>query len=99
MKISIELKDRDFAVHLHTREGEEAFLSIFGCRIVDGSKGRFVSWPARKSESGKWWNHCRSSDKFTAAVLAAYDAAAPVERPAPRPRTQVKQADDDDIPF
>lgn len=94
MKITIEHHDDQFNLQLSSREGEDPFLTIFGCRVKDGSKGRFISWPARKNEStGKWWNHVRSSDKFTEAVLKEYDAAAPKSRPAP------KKQDDDDVPW
>lgn len=59
-----------FNVELASKEGAEAFLSIRGCRIVNGSKGEFVSFPATKGNGGKWWNHVWANDKFAAAVLA-----------------------------
>lgn len=59
-----------FNVELASREGAEAFLSIKGCRIVNGNNGPFVGWPATKNaNTGKWWNHVWASDKFAAAVL------------------------------
>lgn len=71
MKISVEHFDGkypSFNVSLAS-EGKEPFLTIKGCRIADGSKGKFVSWPARKQDDGKWWNHVYASDAFNAAVL------------------------------
>lgn len=100
MKIGIEHHDRDFNVNLSSKEGSQPFLTIKGCRIVDGSKGQFVSWPAKKLESGKWWSHCWGSDLFNAAVLEAYTAS----KPAAKPKDEAWQArqparQDEDIPF
>lgn len=80
MKITIEHHDKSFNVALSSREGSEAFLVIKGCRVVDGNKGRFVSWPAKKLESGKYWNHVYASEGFQTAVLAELDKAKPAKR-------------------
>lgn len=93
MKITVEHKERDFNVALSSKDGAEPFLIIRGCRVVDGSKGRFVSWPSRKTEAGKWWSHCYSSDAFTQAVLKEYDAT------VPKAPTGDKAYADQDIPF
>lgn len=72
MHIDIEHHDGkypSFNVNLCSSEGAEAFLSVKGCRIVEGSKGAFVSYPSRKLDSGKYWNHVWASDKFSDAVL------------------------------
>jgi DNA-binding cell septation regulator SpoVG len=91
MKIVIEHHHDQFNVTLASKEGAQPFLTIRGCRIVDGSKGRFVSWPARKLDNGKYWNHVYASDAFVDAVIRAYDES------APKPRKHA--ANDDDIPF
>jgi DNA-binding cell septation regulator SpoVG len=94
VKITItNVKDREgrteFDLELYG-SASEAFLTIRGCRIISGSKGPFVSWPAKKLDKG-WWNHVRSSDAFGAAVLEKAQAA----KPAP-----AKQAtNDDDVPW
>ncbi len=75
MKISIEHFDNQFNVALTTKD--EPFLKIRGCRVVEGSKGRFVSLPAKKMDSGKYWKHVIASDAFQSAILDAYDASAP----------------------
>lgn len=93
MKIVIEHRERDFNVGLTSKEGAEPFLIVRGCRVMDGSKGRFVSWPSRKTESGKWWSHCYSSDAFTQAVLKEYDAT------LPKVPAGDKAYADSDIPF
>ncbi len=79
-----------FNVGLASAEGREPFLEIKGCRLVSGSKGDFVSWPSRKQEDGKYWNHVWGSDEFQAAVLKeAKKGEAPV----------AKKAELDDVPF
>ena len=80
MNITIEHfsgKYPSFNVALASAAGKEPFITIKGCRVVDGSKGRFVSWPATKQDSGKYWNHVWASEGFAAAVLAEYDKSAP----------------------
>ena len=74
-------KMASFNVALASAEGKEPFLTIKGCRVVDGSKGRFISWPAKKLESGKYWNHVWASEGFMAAVLAEHDKTAPKQHP------------------
>lgn len=85
-----------FNTELASKEGAEPFLSVKGCRIVDGAKGPFVSWPATKNtNTGKWWAHAWASDKFNEAVLAKAQASVP-SKAAPR---QVQQTEDSDIPW
>ena len=85
MKISIEHfsgKYPQFNVSLATKEGVEPFIVVKGCRIVDGSKCPFVSWPATKNEStGKYWSHVWASEPFAAAVLAEAQKTAPKAAP------------------
>lgn len=101
MHISIEWFDGarpQFNVALSSVEGREPFLVIKGCRIVDGSKGPFVSWPATKNEkTGKYWNHCYASEPFNAAVLAEAEKTQPREE-SQRGKPRQDPADDD-IPF
>lgn len=92
MHIGIDWHDKQFNVVLSSQEGREPFLTIKGCRIANGSKGEFVSWPATKNEStGKWWNHVYANDKFAATVLDLAKAGSPVKTKA--------DATDDDLPF
>lgn len=95
MKITIEHfpgERPQFNVSLASGEGKEPFLVIKGCRIVDGSKGQFVSWPAKKLESGKYWNHVFASEAFATAVLQE------AMRSAPKPATKRAMAEDDGLP-
>jgi len=73
MHITIEHHDGkypSFNVCLSSKEGTEPFLTIKGCRIAEGSKGKFVSWPSTKNEkTGKYWNHVYANEKFAQAVL------------------------------
>jgi DNA-binding cell septation regulator SpoVG len=91
MNISIEHRDGKFPsfnVSLASKEGAEPFLTIKGCRIVSGQKGEFVSYPSRKQDDGKYWNHVWGSEKFNAAVLEKAQAAQPK-----------RQDGDSDIPW
>lgn len=52
-------------------------VTIYGCMIVDGKDGEFVSFPARKGKDGKYYNHayCALSPEETAEVVnAVYEA-------------------------
>lgn len=92
MHIGIEWHGDNFNVNLSSAEGREAFLSVKGCRIVNGRNGDFVSWPAKKNEqTGKYWNHCYASDAFNAAVLEKALAS----RPAQDTRTQGQRRKDE----
>jgi DNA-binding cell septation regulator SpoVG len=74
-----------FNVAVSSAEGREPFLTVKGCRIVDGSKGPFISWPATKNESsGKYWNHVWASEAFAASVMAEVLKSAPPKEPPKR---------------
>lgn len=81
MHIEIERHGDQFNIALSTAKGKQSFLVIKGCRIKDGSKGRWVSGPATKN-GDKWWNHTFMSEQFQAAVIAAHDAGQPKQRAA-----------------
>lgn len=92
MKITIEHISGDrpqFNVALSSAEGREPFLTVKGCRLVDGKNGSFVSWPARKLDSGKYWQHVWGSEAFNAAVLAAVRDSEP---PPPKKERQKDEA-------
>lgn len=86
---------QSFNILLCKAEGTEPFLEIKGCRIMQGQKGPFVSYPATKNEkTGKYWNHAYGSEAFNKAVM---EKAQPLktERRPPPPRRN----DDNDAPF
>lgn len=85
-----------FNVGLASKEGADPFLEIKGCRIVDGQKGPFVSYPSRKQDDGKYWNHVWGSQKFNDVVLAKAQEAMPR---ASTKRSGAEVSSDDDIPF
>jgi hypothetical protein len=98
MQIKIEHfpgKYPQFNVSLASQEGKEPFIVIKGCRIVDGSKGPFVSWPSRRQEDGKYWNHVWASEGFAAAVLK--EAQKGAAKPAPKAPSLADM--DNDVPF
>jgi DNA-binding cell septation regulator SpoVG len=99
MKIDIQNHGDQFNVALSTPTGEEPFLVIKGCRIREGSNGPFVSWPARKLDDGRFWNHVYASRPFADAVLRAAQQGQREEAPrrqAPRPPKPA--LDDDGLP-
>lgn len=106
MKIIIEHHGDQFNVALQNPGQDEPFVTIKGCRIVNGSKGPFVSFPAKKLDSGKYWNHVYASQAFSDAIIRAANQDAP-PKPRQQPARQApKQATgtgfdnmDDDIPF
>lgn len=72
MNIEVEWHDGQypsFNIALSSRPDTDPFITIKGCKIVSGSKGDFISYPSRKQENGKYWNHVYGSDAFNAAVL------------------------------
>jgi len=84
-----------FNIFLHGVEGAEPFLTIKGCRIVEGNNGPFVSYPATKNEkTGKWWGHVYGGEKFNAEVFRLATQQQP-QRSAPRQApSQLKTFDD-----
>lgn len=89
MKLTIDHTEFGFNLNL-CNDKAEPFLTIKGCKIVQGPKGFFVSFPAKQTQQGKWFNHCWASDNFQKAVIAEYEKT-----------KQTKQAkpDLDDVPF
>jgi hypothetical protein len=86
VNITIENHGDQFNVALTSPGKDEPFLTIKGCRVVNGSKGPFVSW----------WNHVYASEGFAAAVLSAYNKS---KAEAPRRQHASAPHDDSDIPF
>lgn len=56
-------------------------LRVNGCRIIEGAKGRFLSYPSEKIRGGEEWiPHAHAiargaDDKIQDAVLKAHDEA------------------------
>ena len=70
MHISVTWHDKQFNLDLASSEGKEAFLSIKGCRLVESTKGEFISFPSRKNEqTGKYWNHVWANAAFQTKVI------------------------------
>lgn len=93
-----EGKYPSFNVGIASAEGKEEFLSIKGCRIVNGQNGEFISWPATKNEqSGKYWNHVWASDAFGSHVLKLAKESQPQHSQPPRQPARNDFASD--VPF
>jgi DNA-binding cell septation regulator SpoVG len=100
MDIQVTWFSDQFNVGIASKEGAEPFLSIKGARIVDGSKGPFVSWPATKNQTTqKYWNHVWANDKFNAAVLEKAQQAMPASKGAAGAQKPNKNEEDSDCPF
>ncbi len=98
MHIDIQHFDRQFNVCLSSAQGKEPFLTIKGARIVEGKNGPFVSWPAKKLDSGKYWNYAYGSEAFNQAVLEKAQATMP--KADTRTHAERKRPTrDDDVPF
>lgn len=58
------------------KDGGESFdvrlngITIYGCRLVDGKNGTFVSFPSRKGTDGKYYAHAFAflSDETVKAI-------------------------------
>lgn len=87
-----------FNLILSTAPGADPFLEIKGCKIVEGQNGPFISYPSRKQENGKYWQHVYGSDKFNAVVLSKAQESMPRKSAAGAQKPN-KQEDDSDAPF
>lgn len=47
-------------------------ITIFGCRVVESSKGDFIAMPQRKGNDGKYYSYvwAKLSDQDTKDILA-----------------------------
>lgn len=104
MEISIKWFDGQypsFNLILASAPGKDPFLEVKGCKIVDGQNGPFVSYPSRKQDNGKYWNHVYGSEQFNAVVLSKAQATMPAKQ-APARRAAGGGGGGDDfgeIPF
>ena len=50
---------------------------IYGCKVVEGSKGDFISFPSHKGKDGKYYNHAwiKLSDEDTKEIISQVEAA------------------------
>ena len=66
---------------LHYRENEYGLFglehndaTIYGCKLIEGSQGIFVSFPSRKGTDGKYYAHARFKNVPDNIVEAIADA-------------------------
>lgn len=52
-------------------------VSIYGCRVIEGKNGDFVSFPAYKGSDGKYYSHCwvKLSEEDTKAIVKQVEDA------------------------
>ena len=86
LQVEVEHKDGkypSFNLILRTGPGKDPFMIIRGCRIVNGANGDFISYPSRKQDDGKYWNHVYGSKEFNDIVMSAANHAPPAKAAAP----------------
>lgn len=91
-----------FDLELASKDGADPFLKIRGCKLMNGKNGEFVSYPSKKLDSGKYWNHVYGSDAFNAAVLAEAKKTQPAAQVPQKAKEAATGGFDDsayDIPF
>lgn len=102
LQVEVEHKDGkypSFNLILRTGAGKDPFMIVRGCRIVNGQNGPFISYPSRKQDDGKYWNHVYGSKEFNDIVLSAANAAAPAAPKAPAKSSGGFDDMSDDIPW
>ena len=52
-------------------------VTIYGCKVVEGSKGDFISFPSHKGKDGKYYNHAwvKLSDEDSKNIIAQVEEA------------------------
>lgn len=47
-------------------------ITIYGCKVVEGKNGDFISFPSHKGKDGKYYNHAyiKLSDEAAADIIA-----------------------------
>lgn len=47
-------------------------VTVYGCKVVEGSKGDFISFPSHKGKDGKYYNHVyiKLSDADSQKIIA-----------------------------
>ena len=73
------IKNGRFSLEFAKSEADEGFYTVHGNKIVDGSKGRFISGPSFKGNDDKWVNQTWMDSAFQEYVIGLVDAASPQE--------------------
>lgn len=47
-------------------------VTIYGCKVVEGKNGDFISFPSHKGKDGKYYNHVyiKLDDKTTSDIVS-----------------------------
>jgi hypothetical protein len=93
-------KSTYYSLNLHSGEGKEPFMTIKGCRLIDGTNGPFVSFPSHKDDKDKYWPHVWASDGFHVEAIKAMRAATPAKDTRTQSERRPKPPiDDSAVPF
>lgn len=52
-----QFKDKSIVFDLDVYAAEDRTVTIYGCRIVNGNNGNFISFPSAKGKDGKYYSH------------------------------------------
>ena len=104
MHISIswfaDSKYPSFNLELASAEGRDPFLTIKSCSLREHNGKEFVSFPSKKLDTGKYWNHVYASDDFQRVVLEKAKESRPAKTATPEKKDTGMPMDmDDDLPF
>lgn len=52
-------------------------VTIYGCKVVEGSKGDFISFPSHKGKDGKYYNHAwvKLTEEQSKEIIAQVEEA------------------------
>lgn len=52
-------------------------VTIYGCKVIEGKNGDFISFPSHKGKDGKYYNHAwvKLSDEDTANIVKQVEDA------------------------
>lgn len=93
----IDGKYPSFNIELSTTKGKDPFITIKGCSLREHNGKKFVGMPAKKLESGKYFNYVYASDDFQKAVMEKAEECQP-SKPQ-KEESKSAASFDDDIPW
>ena len=80
--VRVQVKENGrFSIEFAKSVDDDSFYVIKSNRIVDGSKGRFISGPSFKPEDGDWINFTYAEKNFQDYIIGLVDDATVVQQP------------------
>lgn len=95
-----------FNIELSSSAGKDPFITIKSCSLREHNGKEFVSFPSKKMDSGKYWNHVYASDDFQRVIIEKAKESMPKQQ---KPKVETYEGglrqpsgafdDFDDLPF